>query len=457
MQFTIKAKREGKEINLHYDNVTNEVTDEEGNVLNPLFRDPRVPPIREGEDVVQSRSFLPNENSNTVSRKLSTLDITLGLNCNFNCGYCSQRPVLGKGYSAKPSDVEPFVAMLDRNGIELSSEGRVNLWGGEPLLYWKTIVKLVPLLRERYPTQVFEIITNGSLLTKDKIDFCNRWNIMLSVSDDGINEHRCDSAVESARKQDELYEYAAKTMGKRFFFGVVPSKGNANVIKIIDTMRSRVPSIKSIYTDNVLKCFTAEDRDGVPANVLYRMSDADLVELHDSRFVSLMERYNSGDKSQKTFRASLAVGMPEVERAQCGIGVGRMLCVNLRGDIYSCHAFAAKGEELGHLDALSDVVIKHHTSSDNRPMCKECLLFSLCRGDCSRLSNEAHMISCENRYASFYPVFRKIFSEMFGIWVDAVEPQGPQSRVMQLLNYRNPTMDDVRSSMIKKKIPIFHE
>lgn len=453
MNFTILAKQDGKSIKLNYDNMTNVVTGADLIPLNPLWKDPRVGERTNNAD----NSFTPNSNTNKVKRYLSTLDITLGLNCNFDCGYCSQRPVAGKGYSAKPSDVEPFMQMLERNGIEVKPDGWVNLWGGEPLLYWKTIKVLLPRLRAKMPTQRFEIITNGSLLTKEKIDFFCQHRVVVSVSDDGQNEFRGKAAYESAKKQDELYEYAAKTMGDLFFLGVVPSKGNANVIKIIDTIRKRVPSIKRIYTDNVLKCYTTEDRDGVPARLLYRMTDDDLIALHDSRFVDHMEMRHRGDKSQGTFRLALAAGVPEVERAQCGIATGNMLCVNLRGDIFSCHAFAAKGDEFGHLDDLDNAVIRNHTSSDNRPMCKECLLYSLCRGDCSRLSDDAHVISCENRYASLFPRFREVFSSTFGVWVDAVEPQGPQSRVMQLLNYRNPTMADVLSAPIKKKIPIFQE
>ena len=454
MIFTIEAIANKKAVKLTYNNLTNTVRDSNGKVLNPLRNNQEILSwYKEAKKIYFSDGFTPTQNSNKFKRRLATLDITFGLNCNFNCQYCSQRPFRGKAYSAKPSDVEPFMAMLERNKIEVNPDGKVFLWGGEPLVYWKTIRKIVPLLRKRYPSQQFEIITNGSLLTKEKIDFFNKHNVVVSVSDDGINNNRCEAAIEAAHKNDKLYEYAAQTMKTKFFIGVVPAMGNADVIKIIDTIKKRIPSIQRIYTENVVRCFTDENRDGLSAEMMYRLSDNDLKLLHDSRFISVVENYFDGDKPRSTFRLSLAAGIQVVEKAQCGVGSGNMLCVNLKGDIYSCHIFASSGLELGHLDNLDEAVIRWHTSFNNRRMCKDCVLLSLCRGDCSRMSDSAHDMSCENRYASLFPVFRKIFSETFGVWVNAVTPKGPLSRVMSLLNNRNPTLKEYRAT-VGKQIPI---
>ena len=237
MIFTIEAIANKKAVKLTYNNLTNTVRDSNGKVLNPLRNNREVLSwYEEAKKTYLSDGFTPTQNSNKFKHRLATLDITFGLNCNFNCQYCSQRPFHGKAYSAKPSDVEPFMAMLERNKIEVNPDGKIFLWGGEPLVYWKTIRKIVPLLRKRYPSQQFEIITNGSLLTKEKIDFFNKYNVVVSVSDDGINNNRCEAAIETAHKNDKLYEYAAQTMKTNFFIGVVPTKGNADVIKIIDTI-----------------------------------------------------------------------------------------------------------------------------------------------------------------------------------------------------------------------------
>ena len=451
MIFVIEVTKEGRPVNYTYDNISNKVQDETGKIINPLLGKSE---INEWSlrGVGESMDFTPFNNFNKFKRSVATLDISLGLNCNFNCSYCSQRHFRGKADSAKPSDVIPFMEMLSRNEITVDEEGKIFLWGGEPLIYYKTLEKLVPLLRERYPSQMFEIITNGSLLTKDKVDFFNKYNVVVSVSDDGFNEFRCEKAVESAKKNDAIFEYAAKTMGENFFVGIVPSAGNSDVIKQIDTIRKRIPSIKRIYTDNVVRCFTIENNDIGKVRSMYCLSDADLLQVHDSRFISLMEGFNTGDKDPKTFRISLAGGVPSQSPAQCGVGSGTMLCVNMRGDIFSCHIFASSGLELGHLDDLENAVIRFHTSVSNRRMCKECVMYSLCRGDCSRMDDDAHDMSCENRYASLLPNFRKVFSETFGVWVNAIEPKGPLSRVMQLLNNRNPTMAEYRK--LQRRIPI---
>ena len=454
MIFVIHAVKDGQSVQYTYDNINNTVQDDSGKFLNPLLAKKE---IVEWYKRTPGNSFdyLPNRNINKIQREVACLDISLGMNCNFNCTYCSQRPFRGKAYSAKPSDVIPFMEMLSRNEITVSEEGKVFLWGGEPLIYYKTLEKLVPLLRERYPVQNFEIITNGSLLTKEKVDFFHKYNVLLSVSDDGLNEFRCEKAVESAKRNDAVFEYAAQTMGDKFFIGIVPSAGNCDVIKQIDTIRERIPSIQRIYTDNVVRCFTIENGDIKKARAMYSLSDDDLIQIHDSRLISLIEGYNLGDKDPKTFRISLAGGVPSQSPAQCGIGSGTVLCLNLRGDIYSCHIFASSGLEMGHLDALDDVVIRFHTSANNRRLCKDCLMYSLCRGDCSRMDDDAHDLSCENRYATLLPNFKKVFNETFGVWVNAIEPQGSMARVMGLLNNRNPTMAEYRKT--HRRIPIIQE
>ena len=452
MKFIIEALKNDIPVKYEYDNITNIVKDTTGKILNPFFGNKEYVDWS-NHPVGDTKNFVPSHNLNKIHRKVGTLDISLGMNCNFNCSYCSQRPFRGKAYSAKPSDVLPFMEMLERNNIKVGN--KVFIWGGEPLIYYKTLEKLIPLLRERYPTQMFEIITNGSLLTKDKVDFFNKYNVVISVSDDGFNEFRCEKAVASAKKNDAIFEYAAQTMGENFFVGIVPSAGNSDVIRQIDEIRKRIPSIKRIYTDNVVRCFTVENGNLNKAKSLYCLSDADLIQVHDTRLISFMEKYNKGDKDPKTFRISLAGGVPSQSPAQCGVGSGTMLCVNMRGDIFSCHIFASYGLELGHLDNLDNAVIRFHTSANNRRLCKECVMYSLCRGDCSRMDDDAHDMSCENRYASLLPNFRKVFSETFGVWVNAIEPKGPLSRVMRLLNNRNPTMTEYRK--IPRRIMILQE
>ena len=121
------------------------------------------------------------------SRAPRILKIQLGLSCNYACAYCNQARQVGDATVSKLADVEAFLAGLD-GWLEGEPE-RIELWGGEPFLYWAKIKRLVPALAERFPSARFSIITNGSLLDREKIDFIAQYDIAIGISHDGPGQH----------------------------------------------------------------------------------------------------------------------------------------------------------------------------------------------------------------------------------------------------------------------------
>ena len=103
------------------------------------------------------------------SRSPRILKIQLGLSCNYACSYCNQAFQIADATVSKLVDVEHFLVQLD-SWITDAPES-IELWGGEPFLYWAKIKRLIPALAERFPAARFSIITNGSLLSREKLDF----------------------------------------------------------------------------------------------------------------------------------------------------------------------------------------------------------------------------------------------------------------------------------------------
>jgi uncharacterized protein len=96
------------------------------------------------------------------SQRPRTLKIQMGLSCNYACSYCNQATQINDATVSTLGDVERFLAQLE-NWIEAAPE-RIELWGGEPFVYWAKLKRLVPALAARFPEARFSIITNGSLL-----------------------------------------------------------------------------------------------------------------------------------------------------------------------------------------------------------------------------------------------------------------------------------------------------
>lgn len=110
--------------------------------------------------------------------ELSRVCIPLGLDCNFKCRYC-YRDFCRKQIPTKLSNcVKEYLKQLTPDKAE-----SVCMSGGEPLIYWNTIKEIYSYL----PKDIhLKIMTNGSLLTQEIIDFVNQNNAEIFFSHDGI-------------------------------------------------------------------------------------------------------------------------------------------------------------------------------------------------------------------------------------------------------------------------------
>lgn len=119
---------------------------------------------------------------NGWNNKVGKIMMLLGSACNLHCNYCIQGEVktCRSNYDLSSSALN-FLNKLDTyNGKKIIFA----FYGGEPLIYWKSIVSVV----ERYGDKFdYRIITNGKLIDKKIVDFSNKYKIRLHVSWDGRN------------------------------------------------------------------------------------------------------------------------------------------------------------------------------------------------------------------------------------------------------------------------------
>lgn len=110
--------------------------------------------------------------------------------CNLRCVYCFLEHTPKKmEYEDGKKYFTQIFKILQKKGV-----GNVTFkfCGGEPLLNFETIKKLVEFTKEtapKYDMQVgFAIITNGTLLTKEKAEFLKENKFIVIISLDGIEE-----------------------------------------------------------------------------------------------------------------------------------------------------------------------------------------------------------------------------------------------------------------------------
>ncbi len=120
--------------------------------------------------------------------------------CNLRCKYCvySEHYEFSKKYSSNKMNFDTAKKAIDYfvkiNNHAIQYNPNLNptfgFYGGEPLLEWNTIKKIVEYIKSYYPDAFFTITTNGVLLNEENIEFMLDNNFSVSVSLDGdLVEH----------------------------------------------------------------------------------------------------------------------------------------------------------------------------------------------------------------------------------------------------------------------------
>jgi uncharacterized protein len=116
---------------------------------------------------------------------ISVIDLDLTLDCNLRCTYCFKE----KCREDMDEDVafDAIVWLLYASGPVGSLF--VNLMGGEPMLRFPLIKRLVPFAKRRArqlgKSIQFGITTNCTLVTDEVVDFWRKWGMGFHTSIDG--------------------------------------------------------------------------------------------------------------------------------------------------------------------------------------------------------------------------------------------------------------------------------
>lgn len=101
------------------------------------------------------------------------LDLYITKICNLNCEYC---------YVDLVSSEKQFDQKTITKRIELLKYDHIKFFGGEPLLKYWDIKKIVELIGAKNKKTKFSIVTNGFLLNDEKLQFCDKYNIEIIIS-----------------------------------------------------------------------------------------------------------------------------------------------------------------------------------------------------------------------------------------------------------------------------------
>lgn len=120
------------------------------------------------------------------------LEVFLTNRCNMNCSYCASRHMITQkhgralSFAQLKAAVDLYAACKKDDGLPESR--RISFTGGEPLLEFGVLKRIIRYIRRSYRGFEIKVVTNATLLDREKADFFFDNDVFLVVSVDGCRE-----------------------------------------------------------------------------------------------------------------------------------------------------------------------------------------------------------------------------------------------------------------------------
>lgn len=359
-------------------------------------------------------NMLYSEDSNPVNKikpAIKAMCLNMTHDCNLRCEYCfasqgtynGEREILSLDTGKKAFDF-----LVKNSGSRRNLE--VDFFGGEPLMNFETIKKLVDYgrsLEKDYNKHFrFTITTNGVLLDDEKIDYINENmdNVVLSIDGRKSTNDRMRKTVNEKGSYDVIVnnykKFVEKRMDKDYFARGTFTAYNLDFSEDVRHMRDL--GFDKISVEPVV----------AKPDEKYALLEEHLDELK-SEYEKLAQIYldskNDKDKEFQFFHFNIELdGGPCIYKRSIGCGAGiEYIAVTPNGDFYPCHQFV--GQEQFIIGNVNEGITKENVvdnfrnvSVNEKPVCKDCWAKYFCSGGCHANAynfnsdfNKPYNVGCE--------------------------------------------------------------
>lgn len=405
-----------------YDNETNTLSTQDGFVFE--YGD-----IGSVKAYKESKPF-SKDNPLVKSKNITLLKIQLGLSCNYSCDYCSQRFVERPKETSK-KDIDAFMEKLENLEFKESSGLKIEFWGGEPFVYWKTFKPLVAALKEKFKDWQeqprMSVITNGSLLNPEICDWLYDNGFSMAISHDALGQgvRGEDPFDDPTQKAFVLKFYRRMRKENRISFNAMLNVNNMSRKAIHDWFVDFTGDINVPLGEGGM--IDAYDADGIK-NSLQTKADhfkfrkiafKDIYENNgDIGFNQIIDKIDSFTDSVLKHRPASTVGQ------KCGMEKENTLAIDLRGDVITCQntstvetSMNGESHKGGNIEDMDSVVLKTATHWRNRKHCSNCPVIHICQGSCMYLDNEYWETSCAGAYSDAIALFALSLEKITGGYI----------------------------------------
>lgn len=372
---------------------------------------------------MSKRKFLPI----TVTH----IFVMLGSGCNFHCRYCLQQDTM-KGKTLPTVVNEDVIHFIAETAVDNgNSPLTVQFYGGEPLLYFQQLKKIVGFTS--YVKNInYRVITNGSLITQEMVDFFNEHNIGVAVSWDGVGtasvrdfdvfqredtkkllfglNHLAVSSVISS----EVYPLELLKGVQALSEEYAAARNEDTYISLsVDQIFDSGVEDKSLFNIDYVRVFN-EMTDICNRYVLHmkgekREDGTPWISLAEDFYVSYLRNSVKMNTDPNSYSLKHSI-------CCCGNGY-HVLNVDLAGNLYACHNTCEPvGTIYDPYFKYLEEIIRTDTSKENYKVCKDCPVLTICNSGCKLIGQEVRRTTyCNLKIAMFAPFINALieFNDAF--------------------------------------------
>ncbi|MBE6664706.1 MAG: thioether cross-link-forming SCIFF peptide maturase [Ruminococcaceae bacterium] len=325
------------------------------------------------------------------SKVVKALCLHVAHTCNLNCSYCFASQGKYQGERALMSfevGKQAFDFLIANSGTRKNLE--VDFFGGEPLMNWDVVKKLVAYARsiekQHNKNFRFTFTTNGMLLNDEVIDFLNKemTNVVLSL--DGrkeVNDHfRKNYAGDGSYDTivPKFQRLVEKRGGKDYYVRGTFTHNNVDFTN--DLFHMADLGFTELSMEPVV----------CPPDDPYALTKEDLPKLFEQYEILAKEMLRRKKEGRGFtfyhYMLDLKNG-PCIYKRITGCGSGtEYMAVTPWGELFPCHQFVGDPKySLGNIwDGVTNTAVQDEFRSCNayaRPECKDCWAKLYCSGGCA--------------------------------------------------------------------------